>query len=283
MLARHGLGDEAAYRDASAKSRASIEAGLASGDSSGVVAYAAAFRRALTAATAPPDGPAPVRLPLAPPEPPVKPRRSSGECRRCLAAPPRLAAPLAPVAPPRLDATLEQPLRASANTLPFARAGLVGSSAVHEGAGRGTEPASPSVEPVRAPKPRDADDLDATANIDVTAVRREALPFASGAGAHPSDRPPPVAPGASPVGHARELTLEQYASLCAEFGTSPPRLPRPAPRLRHSRRRGARCAGAWRRRFEVEPGLVTRWIDLRLRYAAWLTRGAPPRSDVVGR
>ncbi|MBI4702916.1 MAG: hypothetical protein HY744_17500 [Deltaproteobacteria bacterium] len=156
----------------------------------------------------------------------------------------------------------------------------------------------PPAVPARVAPPAAAPGGDETAPISqtglVVARLRPALPFEpappgagpapgaarsgpAGAPALPFDlvgRPAsPVAPGSPEDDTPPALTLEQYASLCAEHAAYPDREAQIETRYQIRDRPGrARLDRHWQERFAREPALRSEWERLRAQYQAWLTQ-----------
>jgi hypothetical protein len=241
-----------AYQEAKLLWKARIQAAQAQGDGSLVVAYAAAYRKALADKHAPhpaPDEPAALPTPTPTGTPP--PRPIEPELPTYLAAQPRTPStpapsPSEPPAPgpaaPRarpvdpLDSTLEvqRPTAKLRTTLPFRRG------------------ASPLAKSDAPPQPRSAGFHGTVAMDPGQSALTPALPFAGG---------------------EPDLTLNQYASLCAELGAGARER---AEILQSYRLRDEpaleRLHRVWTKKIEGEPGLREQLAELSNKYAAWLAQ-----------
>jgi hypothetical protein len=96
---------------------------------------------------------------------------------------------------------------------------------------------------------------------DLRAQVKEALPFGKSTAE------------ASQAAVTPQLTLESYASLCAELAVHPERAPEILPRY-HLPDAVTRQAvdAAWQRRFAAHPDTQQRWSELCASYRAWLLR-----------
>jgi hypothetical protein len=261
VLARRGVDGEA-YREAKAKLRAQIDEERTAGENALVVAYATAFRRGME---------------MTPP-PRVTPPEASPEARA-----------------PDVDAFAAAPVPAAPRASPSA---LVPSFL----ASQRVEMAPAAVVAIGSSSPQDA--LDGTAELPgAVVVTGRVLPFTKGARstldvpAKPSsERPPPRAAsvtsgtvevvldqigapstpfhrhhrGATPDG---ELTLNQYASLCAELEVKG----RPSGELLAAYRLKdegelEQLREAWQERFEADLELCARHRELVAEYGSWLAR-----------
>lgn len=148
----------------------------------------------------------------------------------------------APADSPNVDATAAFDARSLSvdDALPFS-------------AGHATPPPSAAAEL----PPRSGSDLDGTA-VGALRLDLDALPF---------DRP---------AGKQPELSLEQYASLCAEVRRAPQRASEIARRYGVlSPEAGQALGDAWRKRFAADDALRGRYEQLLSHYAAWLASQRP--------
>jgi hypothetical protein len=235
VLTRHGF-DEASYLTAKEAAKSLVDEGLARGDSCYVVAYASAFRRAKAAAS-----------------PSVSPAEASASAPGVASiappvpvnvptylAPERVVRKRPPASGDPLDGTVEVINGAMPRSLPFVRI---------------TEETSQVTDATREePAPRPRDGLGGTRDVDDRYASREVLPFLG-------------------VGGSRdELTLEQYASLCAELATfgKEKQMERALPYGVTDDIALVTLHGRWRARFEVDPDLHRKFTELRDAYRAWL-------------
>jgi hypothetical protein len=117
--------------------------------------------------------------------------------------------------------------------------------------------------PPQAPVHRNEDPLNATAAAVVDAALlaqlRQGLPFAGGAAPAAPDAPIP------------QLTLEQYASLCAECEAFPDRTADALARYQiHNDATRRALDTHWRDTFARAPDSKQRWTELQQQYKAWL-------------
>jgi hypothetical protein len=181
-------------------------------------------------------------------------------------------APAGQSPPPAAQSAAEAPPSADLNTTtlgsvsPFASALPFGASP----ANRAPSPAkstaqSPAPGAVQSPKGR----LDRTADEIVSPFQSKALPFQQEPQAAPS--PPTNASARPSPTSTRGLSIEQYASLCAELATYPAQTEQVFLRYRLATAQDRSAVdNEWRARLAKDPAEYKRWHDLYWQYCTYL-------------
>jgi len=130
-------------------------------------------------------------------------------------------------------------------------------------------PARPGPQATPTPEPP-VDQISAA----TAAAMRLALPFVTSPDKARTATPPAAAPATplAPAGPTR-LTLEQYASVCAEIAVAP----REARQIRAKYgmpddATWSATDGAWQQRLSRDPALKARWIELASQFRDWLSK-----------